>query len=418
MMFVSEAARDEALMAIAPRAEQGFASKSVKVGHEHSTNHHRDYARGAIHGGARAQARRELSAIPLVLLEARQSEPRSATVVQLQPPPAQPGVCLLASRSKRGALPHLTSPTMSAMKKDEATPPNSNTSCSSISSASPPALTNPSASSRFRFPSEKTAAPSSNPALALCASRNNAMKALITITAILGVASAAHAQYVVTDPMSDVLNQVMHLQDIAKTVEMINNQVQQINTLTQELQQTQAYVKAFGNPEQLLHIVGADELIRSLTTPGVGQPLIQLQSGASGSEAFRDNQNGLYLKVGSNITTPNGSELPRDEELYRKFAASDAAIQNFKTVFNDVSQRREVLKRQIADTTQQLQAATTAAETQKLTGVLAGYNAGLAAADKEVDQALGESVVPYNAERLRPREAGPGAGGGTQSRVR
>jgi prefoldin subunit 5 len=219
------------------------------------------------------------------------------------------------------------------------------------------------------------------------------MKALITFTAILGVASAAHAQYVVTDPVSDVLNQVMHLQDIAKTVEMINNQVQQINTLTQELQQTEAYVKAFGNPEQLVHIVGADELIRSLKTPGVGQPLIQLQNGASGSEAFRDDQNGLYLRVGANITTPNGTELPRNEELYRKFAASDAAIQNFKTVFKDVSQRREVLKRQIADTTQQLQAATTAAETQKLTGVLTGYNAGLAAADKEVDQALGESVV-------------------------
>jgi hypothetical protein len=219
------------------------------------------------------------------------------------------------------------------------------------------------------------------------------MKALITFTAILGVASAAHAQYVVTDPVSDVLNQVMHLQDIAKTVEMINNQVQQINTLTQELQQTQAYVKAFGNPEELIHIVGADELIRSLKTPGVGQPLIELQNGASGAEAFRDNQSGLYLKVGSDITTPNGAELPRDEELYRKFAASAAAVQNFKTVFNDVSQRREVLKRQIADTTQQLQAATTAAETQKLTGVLTGYNAGLAAADKEVDQALGESVV-------------------------
>ena len=30
--------------------------------------------------------------------------------------------------------------------------------------------------------------------------------------------------------------------DIAKTVQMINNQVQQINTLTQQLQQIQSYV--------------------------------------------------------------------------------------------------------------------------------------------------------------------------------
>ena len=42
----------------------------------------------------------------------------------------------------------------------------------------------------------------------------------------------------------------MHLEDIAKWVESINNQVQQIQTLTAQLQQVQAYVKAFGDPEQ------------------------------------------------------------------------------------------------------------------------------------------------------------------------
>jgi predicted nucleic acid-binding Zn-ribbon protein len=217
------------------------------------------------------------------------------------------------------------------------------------------------------------------------------MKALITLTAVLATASVTHAQYVVTDPVSDVLNQVMHLQDIAKEVEMINNQVQQINALTQQLQQLQAYVKAFGNPQQLQQIVGADELISSLRTPGMGEPLSRLQNSASGSEALTNNQDGLYQRVGAVINTPDGAEIPRNEETYRKFAASDAAIQNFKTVYNDVLQRREALKRQIADTTQQLQAASTAAETEKLTGVLSGYNAGLAAADKEVDQALGES---------------------------
>ncbi len=229
------------------------------------------------------------------------------------------------------------------------------------------------------------------------------MKAFFTLLAILGAASAARAQYVVTDPTTDVLNQVMHLQDIAKEVEMINNQVQQINALTQQLQQIQAYVKAFGNPEQLLHIVGADQLINTLKTTGIGQPLNELESLASGAEALRNDANGLYQKVGETITTPDGVHLPRAEELYRKFAASDAAIQNFQSVFNDVSQRREVLKRQIARTTEALQAASTAAETQKLTGVLTGYNAGLAATDKEVDQALGESLV-LNMQNQSDRE--------------
>jgi uncharacterized phage infection (PIP) family protein YhgE len=219
------------------------------------------------------------------------------------------------------------------------------------------------------------------------------MKTLHTLLIVIGVASTAHAQLVVTDPISDVLDQIMHVEDIAKTVEMINNQVQQINALTQQLQQIQAYVKAFGDPEQLLSIVGVDGLIDSLNTSGVGQTLGELRSLASGVEALRDNANGLYQSIGETFTTPGGYELPRAEELYRKFAASQRVTRNFESVYDDVSQRRGVLKGRIAETTQQLQASTTDAETQKLTGVITGYNAELAAIDKEVDGALAESLV-------------------------
>jgi hypothetical protein len=219
------------------------------------------------------------------------------------------------------------------------------------------------------------------------------MKTLTTLIIAAALTTTAQAQYVVTNPISDVLNEVMHTEDIAKTVEMINNQVQQINALTQQLQQVEAYVKAVGDPAQLLNIVGADSLIESLKTSGVGQTLGQLQSLASGVEALRDNTNGLYQSVGATFTTPGGIQLPRAEELYRKFAASQRTAQNFTSVYDDVAQRRAVLKRQIADTTQQLQASTTDAETQKLNGVLTGYNAQLAAIDKEVDHALAEALV-------------------------
>lgn len=219
------------------------------------------------------------------------------------------------------------------------------------------------------------------------------MKALATFIVAIVVTISARAQYVVTNPISDVLNEVMHVEDIAKDLEMISNQVEQINALTQQLQQIQAYVKAFGDPEQLLNVVGADALIDSLNTSGVGQTLSQLQSTASGIEALRNNANGLYQTIGETFTTPGGYEMPRAEELYRKFAASQRATQNFSSVYDDVSQRRTALKGRIAETTQQLQASTTDAETQKLAGVITGYNAELAAIDKEVDQALGESVV-------------------------
>ena len=229
------------------------------------------------------------------------------------------------------------------------------------------------------------------------------MKTLTTLIIASGLTMAAHAQLVVTNPISDVLDEVMHTEDIAKTVEMINNQVQQINALTQQLQQIQAYVKAFGDPEQLLRIVGADQLISSLQQSGLGQTIGELQQLASGVQALQYNANGLYQSLGDTFTTPGGVELPRAEELYRKFGAIQQGSRNFQAVTDDVLVRRKALRGEIATTTQQLQAATTDAETQKLTGVLVGYTGELASVDREIDHAAAQ-VATQDAENRADHE--------------
>jgi hypothetical protein len=234
------------------------------------------------------------------------------------------------------------------------------------------------------------------------------MKAIKTFILVAGIAATAHAQVVVTDPISDVLAEELHLEDIAKAVEMINNQVEQINALTQQLQQIRAYVTAFGDPAKLLSIIGADELIQSLQTSGIGQTMIELQQLADGLEALENNANGLYRSVGQTFRTPSGFDLPRAEELYRKFAAIDRAAGNFQSVFDDVLERRQILKGRIAATTEKLQTATTDAETQKLTGVLAGYNAELASIDQEIGQSVAEVIVQdvqNRADREKQEEA-------------
>jgi hypothetical protein len=234
------------------------------------------------------------------------------------------------------------------------------------------------------------------------------MKLILTLTALVATAPLLRAQVVVTNPISDAFAEVMHLEDIAKQVEMINNQVQQIQTLTAQLQQVQAYVKAFGDPEQLLSIVGADELIGSLQQSGVGQTIGELQELASGVEALTYDANGLYQSLGASFTTPDGVEMPRAEELYRKFGAIQQGSQNFQAVTDDVLSRRESLRQQIAATTQQLQASTTDAETQKLTGVLVGYTAELETVDREIEHAaaqLATQDIENRADKERQDEA-------------
>ena len=228
-------------------------------------------------------------------------------------------------------------------------------------------------------------------------------KYLLSIALYLSAAPLVTAQVVVIDPTAIAHNQANHIVDLAKYVEMVNNQLKQITTMTQELQQVTAYVKAFGDPSSLLNITGANQLISSLKQTGVGQTIGQLQQVANGLQALQYTGNGLYTNLGSTFTTPGGLRLPRAEELYRKYGAIQQSSQNFQGVTTDVLARRANLRNQIASTTTQLQAATTDAETQKLTGVLVGYNAELATVDHEIDNAAGQ-VLTQDAENRADKE--------------
>jgi hypothetical protein len=235
------------------------------------------------------------------------------------------------------------------------------------------------------------------------------MKFIASLATLLLIAAPIlPAQVVVIDPTAIAHQQANHVVDLAKYVQMVNNQLTQINTLTQQLQQIQAYVKAFGNPAQLLQITGANQLVGSLQQSGVGQTLTQLQRTANGIQALQYNGNGLYTSLGQSFTTPGGATVPFNQQLYRKYGAVQDDSRNFQSVTSDVLQRRQTLRNNIANTTTKLQASTTDAETQKLTGVLVGYNAELATVDHEIDNATGQVLtqdVENRADRERQEEA-------------
>ena len=229
------------------------------------------------------------------------------------------------------------------------------------------------------------------------------MKVTLSLIALAFLTPLLHAQEVVTNPVSDALSEEMHIEDIGKYVQMVENQVQQINTLTQQLQQIEAYVKAAGDPSQIVNITGADQLISSLQQQGVGQTMGQLQQVATGAQALSYTGNGLYQSIGSTFTTPDGAQVPRADDLYRKYGAIQTTSSNFQTVTQNVLSRREALRQEIASTTQELQSATTEAEAQKLNGVLSGYNAELGSVDHEIDHAA-EQVSTQDIENRADKE--------------
>ena len=219
------------------------------------------------------------------------------------------------------------------------------------------------------------------------------MKKIIAAALIaLPLAFSARAQWIVYDPTMNIEQILDEAESIAKYVTMIDNQVQQINTLTSQLNEFKNYESLFGNPSQV-----ALSMVAPLTSdlqslePGIN--LENLVASADGNFALAYNDAGIFATVGATFQTPGGETVQRPADRYKPFAAVINTASNYVAVADNAARRRAAIKQQIAQTTQQLQSATTDAEVQKLQGVLTSLNADLASTDDEVNQAASSAVV-------------------------
>jgi hypothetical protein len=212
------------------------------------------------------------------------------------------------------------------------------------------------------------------------------------------VALSAHAQWAVYDAANTIQSVVNTAQEVAKYVEMINNQVQQIQTLTDQLNEFKHYEDLFGDPKSVL-LATVQPLVNDLTKTELGQTLLTLEGTINAGQAMLYDANGLFHSVGTTFTTPNGQTVNRQQATYLPVAAVQKTTDNYLTVSTDAATRRVALKNEIAATTEQLKAAKTDAEVQKLTGVLIGLSAALNNTDYELNQATASALVQDVANR-------------------
>jgi hypothetical protein len=225
------------------------------------------------------------------------------------------------------------------------------------------------------------------------------MKKFIAIILVtIGVAAPARAQWVVYDPTLHTQSILNTAQEIAKYIEMINNQVQQIQALTDQINEFKHYEELFGDPKAVL-LSTVKPLTDDLRKTELGQTLTTLDNAANGAEAMLYNAGGLFHSVGTTFKTANGATVTRLEAPYRPVAAVQKTTDNFLSVSTDTAARRIALKGQIAATTDALRNATTDAEVQKLTGVLVGLSSALNNTDYEIHQATASAIVQDIANR-------------------
>lgn len=219
-----------------------------------------------------------------------------------------------------------------------------------------------------------------------------------TFIVLVSLATSIQAQWVVYDPALHTQNIINSVQEIAKFVEVINNQVSQIQQLTEQVETLHHYVDLFGDPAKIVPAsVGA--LSADLKKTELGQTLTDLQRAADATTAMLDSGAGLYHVIGKDFVTPEGKRISRQKEPYRPIAAIQKTAANYLEVSRDAAARRIALKAEVARTTDALKAAKTDAEVQKLTGVLTGLTAALESTDHEVAQATASAVVQDIANR-------------------
>ena len=166
------------------------------------------------------------------------------------------------------------------------------------------------------------------------------MNKTITLTLItIGIALSARAQWIVYDPALQTQSILNTAQEIAKYIEMINNQVQQIRALTDQLNEFKYYESLFGDPKAVVMATVAP-LVNDLRRSELGASMDAIMKTADGAQALIYNAGGLYRGIDETFKTPKGTTIKRSAEQYREFAAINGATANYQTVSANSAARR------------------------------------------------------------------------------
>lgn len=175
-------------------------------------------------------------------------------------------------------------------------------------------------------------------------------------------------------------------------VSVLAQSIQEVVLATEQVKQITAEVKRLGDPASILP-QSADQIVQSLGQTGVGKSWHELRSLADGNAALIYDGNGLYKVIGQTITTSDGNQVVRQADSYKKFDAIAQATSTLEAVMKDTEGRRQQVRDQIKSATEQLKAAQTVAEVEKLQGILNAQSAELAAIDREREGAMNHVMV-------------------------
>jgi septal ring factor EnvC (AmiA/AmiB activator) len=215
------------------------------------------------------------------------------------------------------------------------------------------------------------------------------LKVLLVLILIVSGSYRAHAMISVYDAINTVENVIQqvvdrvvqaaqHAEDMAKYVQMIENQTQQIAQMTTMINQNVQTLERLGNPQTYINMLSLNTILADIqrTMNGVGTTVAGFQQTANGFMALKYTANGLYQDL-SQLKDQFGNPIQFQSNNFTRFAMVQNMYQSFNTEMSQANQSLASLLQQKQQILQQLNSASSLIETEKLKSQLQAVEANI-----------------------------------------
>ncbi|MBV8102151.1 MAG: hypothetical protein JOZ31_23650 [Verrucomicrobia bacterium] len=186
------------------------------------------------------------------------------------------------------------------------------------------------------------------------------------------------AENVIEQVVDRVVQAAQHAEDMAKYVQMIENQTQQIAQMTTMISQNVQALERLGNPQTYINMLSLNTILADIqrTMNGVGTTVAGFQQTANGFMALKYTANGLYQDL-SQLKDQFGNPIQFQSNNFTKFAMVQNMYQSFNTEMTRANQALSSLLQQKQQILQQLNSASSLIETEKLKSQLQAVEANI-----------------------------------------
>jgi septal ring factor EnvC (AmiA/AmiB activator) len=237
------------------------------------------------------------------------------------------------------------------------------------------------------------------------------LRSLLVLTFITSGSYPAHAMISVYDAINtaeNVIQQVVdrvvqaaqHAEDMAKYVQMIENQTQQIAQLTTMISQYVQQLERLGNPSTYVNMLSLNTILADIqrTMNGVGTTVGGFQQTANGFMALKYTANGLYQDL-SQLKDQLGNPIQFQANNFTKFAMVQNMYQSFNTEMTQANQSLASLLQQKQQILQQLNSASSLIETEKLKSQLQAVEANINNATARLNMCSQKIMIQHAANQ-------------------